>query len=197
MCAIELEPGARLPAFKRGAAGAGRRPLVSLSGARPLHRRGRARVGAARGRWRGAAALLSEAKHQPRRSDPVLAHLRVDDREQAAPHTHRAPRAGDGSNSQGPPRGADAISKAGVRRLDTGRVVRHDLDRQGPPGRDRLRPNAAVRLRRTAPAARRSHSGRAIVSTRPEPAMPMATSRSPDRGKPSAVLQSGHGSSFT
>ena len=47
-------------------------------------------VGAARSRCRGAAALLPEAKHQPRPSDAVLAHLRADDREQAAPHTHRA-----------------------------------------------------------------------------------------------------------
>src|SRR5437868_5550922 len=38
-----------------------------------------------------------------------------------------------------------------------------------------FRPNSAVRLRRTAPAARRSHSWRAIVPTRPELAMPMAT----------------------
>ena len=111
----------------------GRRALVSSSGARPLHRRGRARVGAARSRCRGAAALLPEAKHQPRPSDPVLAHLRADDREQAAPHTHRAPRAEHGSNSQGLPRRADAISKAGVRRLDTGRVVRHGRERQRRP----------------------------------------------------------------
>jgi hypothetical protein len=103
----------------------GRRPLVSSPGARPLHRRGRARVGAARSRCRGAAALLSEAKHQPRPSDPVLAHLRADDQEQAAPETQRAPRAEHGSNSQGLPRRADAISKAGVRWPDTGRVVRH------------------------------------------------------------------------
>ena len=41
-----------------------------------LHRRGRARVGAARSRSRGAAALLAEAKHQPRPSDPAVAHLR-------------------------------------------------------------------------------------------------------------------------
>jgi hypothetical protein len=102
----------------------GRRPLVSSSGARPLHRRGRARVGAARSRCRGAAALLSEAKHQPRPRDPVLAHLRADDREQAAPHTQRAPRVEHGSNSQGLPRRADAISKD-VRRPDTGSVVRH------------------------------------------------------------------------
>ena len=65
----------------------------------------------------------------------MLAHLRADDREQAAPHTHRAPRAEHGSDSQGLPRRADAISKAGVRRPDTGRVVRHDLDRQRQPGR--------------------------------------------------------------
>jgi hypothetical protein len=56
-----------------------RRPLVSSSGARPLHRRGRARVGAARSRCRAAAALLPEAKQQPRPSDPVLAHLRADE----------------------------------------------------------------------------------------------------------------------
>ena len=39
------------------------------------------------------------------------------------------------------------------------------------------RPNSAARLRPTAPAGRRSHSCRAIVPTRPEPAMPMATRR--------------------
>ncbi len=61
----------------------------------------------------------------------VLAHLRADDWEQAAAHTHRAPRAEHGSNSQGLPRRADAISKAGVRRLDTGRVVRHALSSCG------------------------------------------------------------------
>ena len=111
----------------------GRRALVSSSGARPLHRRGGARVGAARSRCRGAAALLPEAKHQPRPSDPVLAHLRADDREQAVPHTHRAPRAEHGSNSQELPRRADAISKACVRRLDTGRVVCHGRERQRRP----------------------------------------------------------------
>jgi hypothetical protein len=55
----------------------------------------------------------------------VLAHLRVGVPEQAAPHTNRAPRAEHGSNCQGLPRGVDAISKAGVRRPDTGRVARH------------------------------------------------------------------------
>ena len=63
----------------------GRRPLVSSSGARRLHCRGCARVGAARSRSRGAAALLAEAKHQPRPSDPALAHVRADDPEPAAP----------------------------------------------------------------------------------------------------------------
>jgi hypothetical protein len=53
----------------------GRPPLVSSSGARPLHRRGRARVGATRSRCRGAAALLPEAKHRPPSSDQVLDHL--------------------------------------------------------------------------------------------------------------------------
>jgi hypothetical protein len=42
-----------------------------------------------------------------------------------------------------------------------------------------LSPNSAVRLRRTAPATRRLHSWRAIVPTRPEPTMPMATPGSP------------------
>ena len=41
-----------------------------------------------------------------------------------------------------------------------------------------LRPNSAARLARTAPAARRLHSSRAIVPTGSEPAMPMATNRS-------------------
>ena len=107
----------------------GRRALVSSSGARPLHRRGRARVGAARSRCRGAAALLPEAKHQPRPCDPVLAHLRAMTRGKRR-RAHIAPRAEHGSNSHGLPRRADAISKAGVRRPDTGRVVRH----AGPSG---------------------------------------------------------------
>ena len=38
-----------------------------------------------------------------------------------------------GSNSQGLPRRADAISRAGVRELDTGRVVRHGGERQRRP----------------------------------------------------------------
>ena len=46
-------PRRRRPRFRSG-----RRALVSSSGARPLHRRGRARVGAARSRCRGAAALF-------------------------------------------------------------------------------------------------------------------------------------------
>jgi len=128
MCAIHTPEGARIE--RPGRFPSGRRALVSSSGARPLHRRGGARVGAARSRCRGAAALLLEAKHQPRPSDPVLAHLRADDREQAVAHTHRAPRAEHGSNSQELPRRADAISKAGVRRLDTGRVVCHGLSRE-------------------------------------------------------------------
>ena len=111
----------------------GRRPLDLSSGARPLRRPARAGVGAARSRRRGAAALLPEAKHQPRPGDPLLAHLRANDREQAAPQTHRAPRAEHGSNSQGLPRRADAISKSGVRRPDTGRVVRHGRERQRRP----------------------------------------------------------------
>ena len=59
------------------------------------------------------------------RSHLVLAQVRAGDREQAAPHTHRVPRAEHGSNSQGLPRRADAISKAGVRRPDSGRLVCH------------------------------------------------------------------------
>jgi hypothetical protein len=42
-----------------------------------------------------------------------------------------------------------------------------------PPAHDRIRPNSAVRLPRTAPPARRSHSRRAIVPTRLGPVMPM------------------------
>ena len=84
----------------------------------------------------------------------MLAHLRVDDREQAAPHTHRAPRAEHGSNSQELPRRADAISKAGVRRLDTGRVVCHGRERQRGPTLTSLRrftpPPPDARLQRQA-----------------------------------------------
>ena len=100
-------------------------------GARPVHPRDDVGVGAARGRCRGAPALLPEPKHQPRASDPVRAHLRADDREQAAPHTHRAPRGGGWEQQPGLPRRAEAISKAGVRRPDTGRAVRHGPRRRG------------------------------------------------------------------
>ena len=79
------------------------------------------------------SSAASRAKHQPRPSDPVLAHLRADDREQAAPHTNRAPRAEHGSNGQGLPRRADAILKAGVRRLDTGRALGHASSRATGP----------------------------------------------------------------
>ena len=106
----------------------GRGPLVSPSGARPLHRRGRARVGAARSRCRGAAALLPEAKHQPRACDPVLAHLRADDQGQAAPRTHCAAGGAWGATVRGchaAPMQSREQASAG---LDTGRVVRHDLD---------------------------------------------------------------------
>jgi hypothetical protein len=59
-------------------------------------------------------------------SDPVLAHLRADDREQAGPRTHVARRRRSmGATVTGLPRRADAISKAGVRLPDTGRVLRH------------------------------------------------------------------------
>jgi len=71
-----------------------------------------------------------EAKHQWRPSHPVLAHHRPDDREQAAPHTRPAPRAEHGSNSQGLPCHPEAIPKAGVRRPDTERMLRHASDRQ-------------------------------------------------------------------
>ena len=67
----------RAPARALGSLPEGRRRLVTSLGARPLHRQGHARVVAARSRCRGAAALISEAKHQPRPSDPVLAHLRA------------------------------------------------------------------------------------------------------------------------
>jgi hypothetical protein len=104
----------------------GRRPIVSSSGARPLHRRGRARAGAARSRCRGAAALLSEAKHRPRpriQCLPTFARMTGSNR-----RAHASPPAGGAweQQSEGLPRRADAISKAGVRRPDTGRVVRHE-----------------------------------------------------------------------
>ena len=98
------------PSAKRLTASRHPLPRSALDTGR-LHRRVRARVGAARGRCRGAVALLPETKQQPRPSDPVLAHPRADDREQAAPHRRRAPRAEHEANSQGRPRRADAISK--------------------------------------------------------------------------------------
>ena len=64
----------------------------------------------------------------------MLAHLRADDREQAAPHTPRAA-GGAWEQQSGLPRRADAISKAGVRRPDTGRVVRHVSDHAAEVGR--------------------------------------------------------------
>ena len=71
------------------------------------------RCGSAASRGKASAAAERSSACPPSRDDP----------EQAAPHTHRAPRAEHGSNSQELPRRADAISKAGVRRPDTGRVV--------------------------------------------------------------------------
>ena len=50
--------------------------------------------------------------------------------------------------------------------------------RRPAAARFRVRPNSAARLARTAPAARRLHSSRAIVPTGSEPAMPVATERS-------------------
>ena len=84
-----------------------------------------------KGRCRGSAALLPEAKHQPRPARSGACPPHADDREQAAPHTHRASRAEHGSNSQGLPRRADAMSEAGVRRPGMGRVVRHECNRRG------------------------------------------------------------------
>jgi hypothetical protein len=52
----------------------------------------------------------------------------------------------------------------------------------GSAADDRVRPNSAVRLRRTAPGARRSHSRRAIVPMCREPAIPTATFRSSGSG---------------
>ena len=66
--------------------------------------------------------------------------------------------------------------------LSPGPVLRasdRDNPTLGDHARCRYRPNSAVRLRRTAPAARRSRSWRAIVPVRPELAMPMATFRAP------------------
>jgi hypothetical protein len=81
-----------------------------------------------RGRRRGAAPLLSETKHQPRPSDPVLADLRADDREHAR-RTHVACRGGAWEQQSAAATPRRCNFEAGVRRLDTGRVVRHERSR--------------------------------------------------------------------
>jgi len=55
-----------------------------------------------------------------------------------------------GATVRGLPRRADAVPKAGVRRPDPGRMLRHDLDRQSQPGR------AIAFARKEGPAARRA-----------------------------------------
>jgi hypothetical protein len=104
-------------------------------GPRPLHRRGRgpceswcssksvSRCSSAA--FRGKATAAAER--------PVHAHVRADDREQPA-RTRIACRGRSvGATGQRPLRGAVAISKAGVRGPDAGRVVRHDLDHANVP----------------------------------------------------------------
>jgi hypothetical protein len=71
---------------------------------------------------------------------PTFARMTGSKRRQ---HTQRAPRSEHGSNSHRPPRRADAISKAGVRRLDTGRVVRHGFSCLAAAGGRLLRPGDA------------------------------------------------------
>ena len=140
-CSAACKPSAGLAscsipgrAFSRGVGEdllcSGRRPLAASSGARSLHRRGRARVGAARSRCRGAAALLPEAKHQPPPSDPVLAHFaRMIGSKRRPTHIARRGRSMGATVRCCHPR-ADAISKAGVRQPDTGRAQRHENDRE-------------------------------------------------------------------
>ena len=71
--------------------------------------------------------------------------------------------------------GRDAERRASRgRRLCIGTNAKARQHQVHEPGL-RFRPNSAVRLRPTAPAARRSHSWRVIVPRSPEPAMPMAT----------------------
>jgi hypothetical protein len=94
--------------------------------------RGPASPGPCESRWSSKSVsrcsrLLPEAKHHPRPSDPVLADLRVDDGEQAVPRMHRAPRAEHGSDSQGLPRRADAISKDVMSRVPVGASRRREL----------------------------------------------------------------------
>jgi hypothetical protein len=104
-------------------------------GPRPLHRRGRgpceswcssksvSRCSSAA--FRGKAPAAAER--------PVHAHVRADDREQPA-RTRIACRGRSvGATGQRPLRGAVAISKAGVRGPDAGRLVRHDLDHANVP----------------------------------------------------------------
>jgi hypothetical protein len=77
---------------------------------------------------------------------------------------------------------ADEQRKRGTVRRCPNLCLRTDATASDDDADDRdlrFRPNSAVQLRRTAPAARRSHSWRAIVPTRPDPAMPMATTRWP------------------
>jgi LD-carboxypeptidase N-terminal domain len=59
-------------------------------------------------RWATSTRLVvgRETAASPGSGDPVLAHFRANDRKQAAPHTHRAPRGEHGSNGQGLPRRA-------------------------------------------------------------------------------------------
>jgi hypothetical protein len=128
----------------------GRRTIVSSSGARPLHRRGRGRAGAARSRCRGAAALLSVEKHLPRPSvqcTPTFARMTANNR-----RAHASPAAGRAWEQQSAAATrAVAISKAGARGPDAGRVVRHGPSRRG---RLLLRQDAIARRSRFGPGDR-------------------------------------------
>jgi hypothetical protein len=85
------------------------------------------------------SSAASEAKQQPQPSDPVLADLRADDQsKRSRPHIARRGRAWGHQSRR--PRRADAIQKAGVRRRDTGRVVRHGLSCLAATGGRLLRP---------------------------------------------------------
>ena len=129
-----------------------RGPLASSSGARRLI------AGAVResvqleGQCRGAAALLPQ--HQPWPSDPVLAHFAWMTGSKRRPTHIARRRAEHGSNSEGLPRRADAISKAGVRRPDTGRVVCHERTRQRGPTLTVASTIHAVRAGRSPPTDR-------------------------------------------
>jgi hypothetical protein len=84
--------------------------------------------------------------------------------------------ASDRSAARKPPASAARVLYGSA--LTTGAHLLYDDDCTrpvGPTGTARFTQSSAVRLPRTEPLSRRSHSGRAIVPTHRQPAMPMAT----------------------